>query len=173
MPKYWTKHNAGVKVHGVASVRRFLNGLSRKCLTMSPVFREVGQAAVHIIRKRTLQGIGYDGKRFPPLEKKWAIKRGTDVRRLSSTGDPGKGMLAAVTYRVGDRKVVIYVKQEYPEYIKAEVHNSGMISGRKSGRFKMPRAPWFGLREREYHIMYRFVQKHFIQFVDNYWRHVG
>ena len=143
MPSYWTKRDTGLGLRGSRSVRDFLKRYKKDVGSTSKVFNNVGKQGVSMIRERTLKGIDVEGNPFSKLEPKYGNKKGTSRRTLSSTGDPKKGLLGAITFKRGNKKVAIYVLQRYPEHIKAEVHNFGMISGRKA--FQKPMAEGIAL----------------------------
>jgi hypothetical protein len=130
-----------------------------------------------MIQKRTISGIDVNGNLFPPYDADYARKKGTARRNLSSTGNPKQGMLGAVSYKVGIFKVVIYVVRDMltsgyyapnNQYIKAEVHNYGMISGRRNSRFLMPRSEWFGLMRSQVEKLYHMTHENFMAFIQKF-----
>jgi len=138
----------------------------------------LGQETVNMIRRRTLKGIDVNGKRFKKLDPEFAKIKGTTKRKLSSSGDPTKGMLGAIAFKKLGFKVVIYVKKvmgvsgyghPYNRYIVAEVHNFGMISGRRSkGRFRMARSYFFGLNSKERQKLKGMAFENFRRFIETF-----
>lgn len=163
------KGDSGLRLRGLKENLHFLRSLKRECGSASPFLKGVGKKGVDIIRYRTLEGIGVDGKEFPLIKNDaHAKKKGTRKRNLSSSGNPNKGMLGAIWFRVLGFKVVIYVKKIGREWIKAEVHNAGMISGRRNSRFQMPRAFFFGFNDRELKDLEQLVRENFLRFLKKY-----
>ena len=160
---YPKPHDYGFRLRGFDATKGFLERIRKEMGSGSRWMSGMGEEAIRIIKRRTVKGIGVDGKPFKDLSDQYAEKKETRKRTLSSTGNSDQGMLGAISqleFRKGPAfKIIIYIKKKLNrwgygrknnKYIIAEVHNYGMISGRKrKGRFKMPRSWFFGLSRKE------------------------
>lgn len=177
---YPKPYDYGLRLRGIEEYKLFLTLLKIEVGSGSRFMDGLAKEAITMIKKRTMKGISVEGKSFKGLSPTYSEKKGSKRRDLSTGRDPEKGMLGAISsieYRKGPAfKIIIYVKKVLEKwgygppnnkYIIAEVHNYGMISGRKrKGRFKMPRAYFFGLNRKERETLKRYQFHNFMRFME-------
>ena len=162
------KGDYGLRLRGYKEFRQFLNSIKKGCGSQSKILRGLGSEAVDMIRTRTIRGVDIYEHPFKPVSKEFQKKKGTSKRNLSSTGNPKKGMLGAIRKRIANFKIIIYVDSKERKNIISEVHHAGMISGRKRGRFRMPRSAFFGLTGKEKNKLWYKAYRNFMQFINKY-----
>jgi phage gpG-like protein len=128
-----------LKLRGAKAYRGFLSRLNKKLGPDSPFFAIIEKEAATIIIRRTESGRDINGK---PFKKK---KDGSTTNLVKT-----RQMLNAVRTQRKGFVIIIDVREVNRRHIVAEVHNYGMISGRRSGRFKMPKREWFGLSAKDF-----------------------
>ena len=144
----------GIRLRGAAEMRKFLKRLQREIGGKSSHRKGIAEKAIKIIQDRTRSGKDVDGRKF----KKKAD--GTSTNLVKS----GK-MIGALKYKFSGNAIIIYVDNIDRRHIVAEVHQYGMISGRRGARFKQISREWFGLNQEEGNILIKEMTKALNDFI--------
>jgi phage gpG-like protein len=130
----------GIRLRGISETRFFLRNLEQELRGKRR--REIAEKAIKMIQERTMAGKDIHSRRF-------AKKKDGSPATLYKTGK----MLGALRYKFSGATIIIYVEGVDRREIVAEVHQYGMISGRRGARFKQVAREWFGLTKSQQQVL--------------------
>lgn len=182
---YPSGHDYGLRLRGADEYLKFLNELKRECGSGSEFLKGIGDKAVSMIRKRTLQGKDVHGRPFKKYSKKYQARMKKSVVNLSTGNNELEGALGQIAHKPGPFRVVIYVKTDLYKSmygkknnakIILEVNNYGLPTGRSkhSKRIFIPKRhravkrEFWGLTEYEVRVLKKESWDNLVAFCSSY-----
>lgn len=118
----------------------------------SRLIGQVGELVINQIVSRTSRGFDVDGKPFQDYGDRYAKYKSTIRSPFPVNLALFDEMLPAMKFRWirsgGSVIITIYFEGNLQQ-VKAWVHDTGGLSGRRGARFNMPRRHFFGINPRE------------------------
>lgn len=187
---YPDRHDYGLRLRGADANLKFLKRLKQECGSGSVCLRGIGDEAVSMIRKRTLQGKDVHGRPFKRYSKRYQELMKKSGVNLSTSGMELEGALGKIAHKPGPFRVVIYVRTDlyrsmYGKNNNAkiilEVHNYGLPTGRSKHskrtfipkRHRAEKREFWGLPEYEVKVLNTKAWHNLNDFTKRYGMEIG
>jgi phage gpG-like protein len=166
IPRDFYTDNENLRISGLEDYRNFFLKMKEELVDTSSLGDDIAKIIIDGIQKRTAAGVDYKGTPFQPYKSKsreYKNKSPVNLRRSGS-------LLSSIQQKFLNSDALLTVVLFYTgiEAIVGEVHHIGAISGRKAGRFQMPKRSFFNFSDEDIDTTSDLVEKKIVDFIRHY-----